>query len=86
VHVNAPTRDVYERIFAAMAKRLGMIPTTESIDYLYDRYYDQGRSPRASDCRDLLEIVQSICRFKKQPIKLTRDLVAEAAATFIAEF
>jgi hypothetical protein len=34
----------------------------------------------------LLEIVQSICRYKRQPVHLTRELMAEAAATFIAEF
>jgi hypothetical protein len=86
VEVNAPSRDVYERIFNAYVKRLGMSPCSEAVDYLYERYYEQGRSPRASDCRDLLEIVQSICRFRRQPVELTRDLIAEAAATFIAEF
>jgi hypothetical protein len=86
VEVNAPTRDVYERIFNAMTKRLGMTSVVEAIDYLYERYYDQGRSPRASDCRDLLEIVQSICRYKRIPVELSRDLIAEAALTFIAEF
>lgn len=86
VEVNAPTRDVYERIFMAMAKRLGMAACPEAVDYMYDRYYDQGRSPRASDCRDLLEIVQAICRYKRQPVELNRDLIAEAAASFIAEF
>jgi hypothetical protein len=58
----------------------------EAIDYLYERYYEQGRSPRASDCRDLLEIVQSICRYRREPVHLTVDLIAEAAYTFIAEF
>lgn len=86
VEVNAPSRDVYERIFNAYAKRLGMNPCPDAIDYLYERYYEQGRSPRASDCRDLLEIVQSICRFRRQPVELTRELITEAAATFIAEF
>jgi predicted ATPase with chaperone activity len=86
VAIEAPTRDVYERIFAAMAKRLGMGACPESIDYLYDRYYDRGRSPRASDCRDLLEIVQAICRFRRQPVQLTRDLIMEAATSFICEF
>lgn len=86
VQVHAPTRDVYERIFSNVAKRLGMPACPEAIDYLYERYYEQGRSPRASDCRDLLEIVQSICRYKRQPVTLNRDLIAESAATFIAEF
>jgi predicted ATPase with chaperone activity len=86
VEINAPGRDVYERIFNAVCKRLGMVPSLEAVDYLYERYYDQGRSPRASDCRDLLEIVQSICRYRRQPVQLNRDLIAESAHTFIAEF
>lgn len=86
VEVNAPTRDVYERIFNNVCKRLGMNQCPDAVDYLYERYYDQGRSPRASDCRDLLEIVQSICRFRRQPVQLTRELMVEASASFICEF
>jgi hypothetical protein len=86
VQINAPTRDVYEKIFYAYARRLSMNPCPEAIEYLYDRYYNRGRTPRASDCRDLLEIVQSICRYRRHPVHLTRDLIAEASASFIAEF
>jgi predicted ATPase with chaperone activity len=86
VEILPPKRDVYERIFANVCKRLGMNPCPEAVDYLYQQYYDTGRSPRASDCRDLLEIVQAICRFRRQPVQLTRDLIAEAASTFICEF
>jgi predicted ATPase with chaperone activity len=87
VEINAPSRDVYERIFNGVVRRLGMNPCAEAVDFLYERYYQSGvRSARASDCRDLLEIVQSICRFRKQPVHLTRDLMVEAAGTFICEF
>ena len=86
MQILAPTRDVYEKIFSAVAKKLGMNPCPEAIDYLYQLYYEQGRNPRASDCRDLLEIVQSICRYRRQPVVLSRELIAEAASTFIAEF
>lgn len=86
VGVNAPGRDVYERIFSANCKRLGMNFDASAVDYLYERYYTKGRTPRASDCRDLLETVQSICRYRRQPVHLTRDLMIEAAASFIAEF
>jgi len=63
-----------------------MNPCPEAIDYLYERYYTNGRSARASDCRDLLETVQSICRYRKQPVQLTRNLIVEASASFICEF
>jgi hypothetical protein len=86
VGILAPQRDVYERIFASNCKRLGMNYDGSAVDYLYERYYTRGRTPRASDCRDLLETVQSICRYRRQPVHLTRDLIAEAAASFIAEF
>ena len=86
VEILAPKRDVYERIFNIVVKKLGMSPCPEAVDYLYERYYSGVRNPRASDCRDLLEIVQSICRFRRQPVQLTRDLIAEAASTFICEF
>jgi hypothetical protein len=86
VGINAPARDVYERIFFNVCKKLGMNYSAEAVDYLYERYYERGRTPRASDCRDLLEIVQSICRYRRQPVHLTRDLIVEASASFIAEF
>ncbi|MEO2089430.1 MAG: ATPase, partial [Gemmataceae bacterium] len=86
VGIQAPHRDVYEKIFSAVCKRLDMNYAPDAVDYLYERYYNRGRVPRASDCRDLLETVQSICRYRRQPVHLTRDLMAEAAASFIAEF
>lgn len=86
VGINAPGRDVYDKIFASNCKRLGMNFNAEAVDYLYERYYLRGRTPRASDCRDLLEIVQSICRYRRQPVHLTRELMVESAASFIAEF
>lgn len=86
VGINAPTREVYEKIFMANCKRLGMNYDASAVEYLYERYYTRGRTPRASDCRDLLEIVQSICRYRRQPVHLTRDLIIEAANSFIAEF
>jgi predicted ATPase with chaperone activity len=86
VCIEAPPREIYEKIFNGSCKRLGMNTCTEAVDFLYERYYNRGRCPRASDCRDLLEIVQAICRFRRQPVQLTRDLMVEAASSFICEF
>jgi len=86
VEIPAPQRDIYEKIFQAVTRKLGMNPSPESIDYLYERYYTADRAPRASDCRDLLESIQSICRFRRIPVQLTRDLMVEASASFICEF
>jgi predicted ATPase with chaperone activity len=86
VEINPPPRDIYEKIFGAVVKKLGMNPCPDAIEFMYQRYYAQGRSPRASDARDLLETVQSICRFRRIPVQLTRGLIEEAAASFIREF
>ena len=86
MEILAPKRDIYEKIFAANCKRLGMNQCPEAIDFLYERYHSRGRSPLASDGRDLLETVQSICRFRRIPVQLTRSLIEEAAASFIREF
>jgi predicted ATPase with chaperone activity len=86
LEITAPQRDIYERIFNSYAKRLGMNPCPPAIEYMYEQYYNRGRCPRASDCRDLLETVQSICRFRRMPVQLSRELMAEAASSFIREF
>jgi hypothetical protein len=86
VEISAPPRDIYEKIFNGYTKKLGMNPCPEAIDYLYERYYDRGRCTRASDARDLLETVQSICRFRRIPVQLTRQLMIDASASFIREF
>jgi hypothetical protein len=86
VEIGSPAREVFERIFNNYTKKLGMNSCQDAIEYLYERYYSQGRATRASDARDLLETVQSICRYRKQPVQLTRDLMIEASASFIPEF
>ena len=86
VGIDAPPRDVYEKIFNSYAKRLGMNACPDAVDYLFEKYYEKGRCTRASDCRDLLEIVQSICRFRRQPVHLTRELMMESSKSFISEF
>ncbi len=86
VEILAPERTIYEKIFGNYCKKMGMSPNPEAIEYLYERYYNRGRSPRASDCRDLLETVQSICRFRRIPVQLTKQLMIDAATSFIREF
>ena len=76
----------WARDINAVCKKLGMNQCPEGVEYLYDRYYQRGRTTRASDARDLLETVASICRFRRIPVQLTRELIAEAAASFIREF
>ncbi len=86
IGVFAPTREVYEEIFNMNCRRLRLNESPEAIEYLFQRYYSKGRICRPSDCRDLLEIVISICRFRKQAPYLDKELIAMAASQFITEF
>jgi hypothetical protein len=85
--IESPNRKLYEEIFALYVRRLKLNPCPPAIDFLYNTYYDTGRRlPRPSDCRDLLEIVVSICRFRNIQPHLDCALIQEAARQFIPEF
>ena len=82
IRIEAPSRDLYSVIFQ-MACRQRDIPYDESIvDRLFRTYYDQGRVPRSSDPRDLLEMARSICRFHDVPLSISDDLMQECARRF----
>lgn len=86
IGIEAPGRDLYEEIFNLYCRKLRLNECPEAIDYLFERYYNGGRISRPSDCRDLLEIVVSLCRFQRLEPRLDRALMVEAARQFIAEF
>lgn len=86
IEIDAPPREVYEQIFQLYQRKHRLNPCPEAIDFLFERYYSRGRVARPSDCRDLLEIVLSICRFKREEPHLDVALIQEAAEQFIAEF
>ncbi|GAB4151845.1 MAG: AAA family ATPase [Planctomycetaceae bacterium] len=85
IEISSPSRDLYEEIFELNCQMRGIDNNPAVIDYLYQTFYDQGKTPRSSDPRDLLEIVQSICRFKNQDVVLTKELMAEATSRFFTE-
>jgi hypothetical protein len=85
ISVTSPSRDTLTQIFQKVCDQLAMPYRPECIEFLYQRYYDRGREPRASDPRDLLEIVDSICRFRGMGRALNEDLIAEATDRFFGE-
>lgn len=85
ISISCPSRDTLTQIFRKVSEQLGMPYRPECLDYLFKRYYDRGREPRSSDPRDLLEIVDSICRFRCIGRALNEELIAEAAERFFGE-
>ncbi|RMG41377.1 MAG: ATPase [Planctomycetota bacterium] len=85
IPIGPPDRETYAAIFRLCCRQRKIPFVPDVIDFLFQNYYDRGRTPRASDPRDLLEIVVSICRFTKQRVLLTPQVVSEAAARFFCE-
>jgi hypothetical protein len=83
--ITCPSRETLTQIFHKVCEQLAMPYRPECLDFLYERYYDRGREPRSSDPRDLLEIVDSICRFRGIGRALNADLIAEATERFFGE-
>ncbi len=85
IQIFPPNRELFTDIFRLNCEQRDIEYNQSAVDHLYSQYYDQGKSPRSSDPRDLLEIAQSICRFRNQEVLLTADLVAEAAKRFFCQ-
>ena len=85
IKIGTPARELYTEIFSLCCTQRQIAYEPRAVEYLYQKYYDHGQLPRSSDPRDLLEIIQSICRFRNQRLVLTQELVDEAAQRFFAK-
>ncbi|WP_145448354.1 ATPase [Gimesia panareensis] len=85
IQIGPPSRELFTEITQLCCRQRDLRYDPVFVDYLYDTYYNQGQSPRSSDPRDLLEILQSICRFKGQEPILSTQIIAEAAQRFFCQ-
>jgi hypothetical protein len=82
IGIGAPDREIFTKIFQLCCAQRQIPYSPGAVQFLYTNYYDQGRMPRSSDPRDLLDIVLSICRFHQKPVVLADELMADAAQRF----
>ena len=85
IQINSPDRELFTEIFKLNCKQRDIPFRDSAVEYLYSNYYGTGKPPRSSDPRDLLEIVQSICRFRSEPVVLTDQIVQEATERFFCK-
>jgi len=85
VKIESPDRGMFTEIFRLICqqKRIDFNPAV--VEMLFKNYYDFGRIPRSSDPRDLLEIADSISRFREQPLVLKPELIDESARRFFGQ-
>ena len=85
IEIGSPERELFTDIFKLTCELKTIHFNAAVVEYLFTNYYDHGKPPRSSDPRDLLEIISSICRFRRQPVLLTPELMAEAASRFFCQ-
>jgi hypothetical protein len=85
IRIDSPNRELFTEIFQLACRARNIPYNPAAIDFLYLTYYDKGKPPRSSDPRDLLEIILSICRFRRQPVVLTPEIMAEATEQFFCQ-
>lgn len=85
IQISSPSREVFTEICQLCCRQRDIEFDPVFVNYLYDNCYSQGKSPRSSDPRDLLEIIQSICRFKGQTPILNHQLISEATQRFFCQ-
>jgi energy-coupling factor transporter ATP-binding protein EcfA2 len=85
IRIGPPSREMYSQIFQLACEQRNLPFDERAVQYLFANHYAQGRTPRSSDPRDLLEIAQSICRFRNQRFVLSQKLMEEATSRFFCE-
>ncbi len=78
IPIKAPTEKQFREIFRLSCEQRGLTYDDWIVTQLLNKHYNKQRLPKSSDPRDLLDIVQSICRFREQRFHLSEELLAEA--------
>lgn len=84
IRIDAPDEPMLLEIFRLACEQRRLAFPEELVKRVFHEHYGAARSPRSSDPRDLLELAESICRFRGLPFQLTEDLLAETARRFFA--
>ena len=85
IRIGPPDREMFTQIFQLACEQRNLPFDERAVQYLFTNHYSQSRTPRSSDPRDLLEIAQSICRFRNQRYVLSQKLMEEASSRFFCE-
>lgn len=78
IPITAPTEPQFRAIFRKCCEERGIHYDDWIVTQLYSTHYNTQRPPKSSDPRDLLDLIQSICRFREERVHLSVELLAEA--------
>ena len=85
IPVGPPTSDEFAEVLRRCCTTAGVPLDADAERCLFESRYSLHKPPRWSDPHDLLEIARSICRFRGEEPRLTRDLMLAAARRFFCD-
>jgi hypothetical protein len=86
VHATNPSIGQFSMIFDAVCRKHGIDFNPAVVDHLCREYYDgRGLEMRACHPRDLIEQMVMLCRYRKQPVAITPQLLDEACRTYFLD-
>ena len=86
VHATNPSIDQFSRIFEMVCQKHGIGFDPGVVAHLCQEYYDgRGVEMRACHPRDLVEQMVMLCRYRKQPVRITPKLLDEVCRTYFLD-
>lgn len=85
IRVDPPEKAIFTQIFFTTCQQRGVTPSHAAVEYLYQNYYDKGRTPRSSDPRDLVDLAQAMCRFHARPVEWNEETLRYATSRLFHE-
>ena len=78
IPISAPSESQFREIFRRCCEQKGVAYDDWIVTQLLRTQSNEKRPPKSSDPRDLLDIMQSICRFREEKFHLSEDILSEA--------
>ena len=86
VHATNPSLEQFSAIFYMECKKHDITFDQDVVDHLCQEYYEaRGMEMRGCHPRDLIEHMVSLCRYRKQPLAISRKLLDEACRTYFLD-
>jgi predicted ATPase with chaperone activity len=75
LYVMPPGPDTYAEIFIRYARKHGLAVEPGLLAHLEQRYGREHREPKACEPRDLIDRAIEVCRYNRETIRLTREIL-----------
>jgi predicted ATPase with chaperone activity len=83
IEVTSPSYDVFRKIFRRVCEARNVPYDEQIVVYLLQEYYvKQNRKLRANHPRDLMDQIDDIVNYQEVPLRLTKELIDQAAASY----